>query len=102
MGLGFEPLKVHFKKRSFVTLVHGVPFFSFFVEKMAKYIRYLSINDIELAGIDMQNSVEQSKEAQCYTLSDVCGKREFQIKVRKSDEKLRPWRDFVSQNFYLS
>ena len=72
------------------------------VEKMAKYIRYLSINDIELAGIDMQNSVEQSKEAQCYTLSDVCGKREFQIKVRKSDEKLRPWRDFVSQNFYLS
>ena len=72
------------------------------VEKMAKYIRYLSINDIELAGIDMQNSVEQSKEAQCYTLSDVCGKRVFQIKVRKSDEKLRPWRDFVSQNFYLS
>ena len=72
------------------------------VEKMAKYIRYLSINDIELAGIDMQNSVEQSKEAQCYTLSDVCGKREFQIKVRKYDEKLRPWRDFVSQNFYLS
>ena len=72
------------------------------VEKMAKYIRYLSINDIELAGIDMQNSVEQSKEAQCYTLSDVCGKREFQIKVRKSDEKLRPWRDFVSENFYLS
>ena len=72
------------------------------VEKMAKYIRYLSINDIELAGIDMQNSVEQSKEAQCYTLSDVCGKREFQIKVRKSDVKLRPWRDFVSQNFYLS
>ena len=72
------------------------------VEKMTKYIRYLSINDIELAGIDMQNSVEQSKEAQCYTLSDVCGKREFQIKVRKSDEKLRPWRDFVSQNFYLS
>ena len=72
------------------------------VEKMAKYIRYLSINDIELAGIDMQNSVEQSKDAQCYTLSDVCGKREFQIKVRKSDEKLRPWRDFVSQNFYLS
>ena len=72
------------------------------VEKMAKYIRYLSINDIELAGIDMQNSVEQSKEAQCYTLRDFCGKREFQIKVRKSDEKLRPWRDFVSQNFYLS
>lgn len=66
------------------------------VGEMEEYIKYLSINDIQIAGIDMQNSVEESEEKQCYMLEKVTGKQAFQTKVRKSDKKLRLWKDFVS------
>ena len=66
-------------------------------ENMKKYMDIISKYDINIKGLDMQNSVEKDKINQKYELyKDYDG--EYQIKVRKSEKLLRNWKNFFQDN----
>ena len=71
------------------------------VEKMQDYLKFLSVNNIRIAGIDMQNSVEISKKYQSYKLDNINDEQLIQVKIRKSNEKLQQWKLFVSKKLNI-
>lgn len=64
---------------------------------MKKYLDIISKYDINIKGLDMQNSVEKDKTNQKYELYKDYDS-EYQIKVRKSKKLLRNWKNFFQDN----
>lgn len=64
---------------------------------MKKYLDIISKYDINIKGLDMQNSVEKDKTNQKYELYKDYDS-EYQIKVRKSEKLLRNWKNFFQDN----
>lgn len=64
---------------------------------MKKYLDIISNYDINIKGLDMQNSVEKDKTNQKYELYKDYDS-EYQIKVRKSKKLLRNWKNFFQDN----
>ncbi|HEC2173373.1 TPA: hypothetical protein R1915_001472 [Staphylococcus delphini] len=71
------------------------------ISEMKEYVKLLTYNNIEIAGLDMQNAVELKKKEQYYRLKKTDRGQFVQIRVRKSQIKLKVWKDFAFENFSL-
>lgn len=69
------------------------------VNTMKQYLTILKKNNIQVAGIDMQNSVELETALQRYRLIKDHDEI-YQILIRKSPDKLTAWKHFVQSQFF--
>ena len=67
-------------------------------EEMEEYLKILSKYDIKIAGVDMQNIVEYLPNEQRYQIVKCKGKT-YQVKLRKSSNKLSAWKEVIEKNF---
>lgn len=70
------------------------------VKVMKKYLKELKKYNINIKGIDMQNSVEIEKSKQKYKILND-GEFEYQAKIRKSEKKLLKWKKFLRRNAHI-
>lgn len=67
------------------------------VKKMQDYLKEIKKHNIIIKGIDMQNAVEISKKEQRYTIIND-DEKDYQAKLRKSNEKLKEWKEFFKKD----
>ena len=67
------------------------------VKRMKDYLKEIKKHNIIIKGIDMQNAVEISKKDQRYTIIKN-GRKNYQAKIRKSNEKLKEWKKFIEKD----
>ena len=67
-------------------------------EKMEEYLKILLNYNINIAGVDMQNSVEYLPNEQRYKMV-YCNGCKYQIKARKSSDKLEIWDEILKKVF---
>ena len=67
------------------------------VKKMQDYLKEIKKHNIIIKGIDIQNAVEISKKEQRYIIIND-DEKEYQAKIRKSNEKLKEWREFLKKD----
>jgi phosphoribosylanthranilate isomerase len=67
------------------------------VKMMQDYLKEIKKHNIIIKGIDMQNAVEISKKEQRYIIIND-DKKDYQAKIRKSNERLKEWKEFLEKN----
>ena len=67
------------------------------VKRMQDYLKEIKQHNIIIKGVDMQNAVEISKKEQRYILIND-NEKEYQAKIRKSNKKLKEWKDFFEKD----
>jgi phosphoribosylanthranilate isomerase len=67
------------------------------VKRMQQYLKEIKKHNIIIKGIDMQNAVEISKKEQRYIIIND-DKNDYQAKIRKSDERLKKWKEFLEKD----
>lgn len=67
------------------------------IEVMNKYIEKIRLYNVNIKGIDIQNSVEIEKKLQKYEMIFEDNTL-YQFKLRKSPKKLKQWKEFIDDN----
>ena len=67
------------------------------VKKMKVYLKEIKKHNILIKGLDMQNAVEINKKEQRYIIINE-DEKEYQLKIRKSNEKLKEWKKFFEKD----